>query len=263
MSLRERMRDHYTKPGPGVSSDAPRKKGLERLFEILFRHIGTLMLAGLAATFGFLPLLIGVLCALSISNAPMLLASGLVGGAIAAPLLCALFDAILRILRDEPFFWWHTCKKAMRQNWKASLLPGALLGLETSVLLFLVFTSALEINAVLISGIVVLLLSLMVFPLWFAQIALMDLPLGALMKNSLLMAFAFAPRTLPTALMQAVYWGVIVYLLPWSMLWLPLFGLWPICLITLHTLYKPLEETFQLEARFKAKRDAELAASDT
>lgn len=258
MSLHERMREHYTRPGPGVSADAPRKKGLARLFEILCRHIGTLMLAGLAATFGFLPLVLGVLGALSVGNAPLLVAAGLIGGAIAGPLLCALYDAILRMLRDEPFFWWHTCKKAVRQNWKASLIPGALMGLETSVLLFLVFTSALEVNAVMIAGIVVLLLSLMVFPLWFAQITLMDLSLGALLKNALLLAFGLAPRTLPAALVQAAYWGVIVYLLPWSLIWLPLFGLWPITLITLHTLYKPLEKTFQLEARFKAKRDAEL-----
>lgn len=258
MSLHERMREHYTRPGPGGSPDAPRKKGLERLFELLFRHIGTLMLAGLAATFGFVPLILGVLTALNFGSVPLLLAAGLIGGAAAGPLLCALYDAILRMLRDEPFFWWHTCKKALHQNWKASLLPGALLGMEISILLFLVFTSALEVNAVLIAGIVVFLLSLMIFPLWFAQIALMDLPAGAVLKNALLLAFGLAPRTLPAALLQAAYWGVLVYLLPWSLIWLPLFGLWPITLITLHTLYLPLEKAFHLEALIKAKRDAEL-----
>ena len=43
---------------------------------------------------------------------------GLVGGMIAAPFLCGIFDTVLRALRDEPGYWWHTYRNAWKQNWR-------------------------------------------------------------------------------------------------------------------------------------------------
>ncbi len=40
---------HFDRPGPGVSPDAPRKKGPARFFEILGRDLMSFYLAGLLA----------------------------------------------------------------------------------------------------------------------------------------------------------------------------------------------------------------------
>ena len=254
------LKDRFARPGPGIPKDAPRKKGLARFWEIVRRDIGSLMLCGIVSTAGFLPLLIGILAAISASNGILMIAAGLVGGAVAGPFLCALYDAILRMLRDEPAFWWHTYKKALRQDWRASLLPGALLGLVVSALLFMSMTSAASVTTAFLAGLVSLLITSMIVPLWFAQIALMDLPFVTILKNSLIMAFAYAPRTLPAALVQAVYWGLMVFLLPWSMLVLPVFGLWLVSLVCLQILYIPLDKTFEIEKRINEKRENALSA---
>ena len=47
---------NFDKPGPGVSPDAPRKKGAARFFEILGRDFSTIWLAGILAMLGGLPI---------------------------------------------------------------------------------------------------------------------------------------------------------------------------------------------------------------
>ena len=252
------LKDRFARPGPGVEKDAPRKKGLARFIEILSRDIRSLLLVGLVTTLGFVPLILGALLTLDASSMLLALPAGLIGGAIAGPFLCALYDAILRMLRDEPAFWWHTYKKALAQDWKASLLPGALMGLMTVSLLFLALSNAITVQPILIAGLISLLIGSLILPLWFAQIALMDLPAGAILKNALLMAFGCAPRTLPAAAVQIVYWVFLIANLPWTLLWLPLFGLWVIALVTLQILYPALDKSFGIEEKIRAKREAEL-----
>ena len=46
---------NFDKPGPGVSPDAPRKKGAARFSEILGRDFSTIWLAGILAMLGGLP----------------------------------------------------------------------------------------------------------------------------------------------------------------------------------------------------------------
>ena len=50
---------NFDKPGPGVSPDAPRKKGAARFFEILGRDFSTIWLAGILAMLGGLPFAAG------------------------------------------------------------------------------------------------------------------------------------------------------------------------------------------------------------
>ena len=51
---------HFDRPGPGVSPDAPRKKGPARFFEILGRDLMSFYLAGLLALVSALPFVFGV-----------------------------------------------------------------------------------------------------------------------------------------------------------------------------------------------------------
>ena len=54
---------HFDRPGPGVSPDAPRKKGPARFFEILGRDLMSFYLAGLLALVSALPFVCGAAAA--------------------------------------------------------------------------------------------------------------------------------------------------------------------------------------------------------
>ena len=58
----------YNKPGPGVSPDTPRKRGVARLLEVLGRDMGPFFKAGFLAVLGALPYIVGV--ALSVMTHP-------------------------------------------------------------------------------------------------------------------------------------------------------------------------------------------------
>ena len=114
---------NHDQEGPGIAPDAPRKTGFPRFWETLSRDFWDVFRAGFLALAGCLPFLTGV--AFSLYSHVLIFAPifGLLGGAIAGPELCALADTILRGLRDEPGFWWHTYRRAWKRSAKASLLP--------------------------------------------------------------------------------------------------------------------------------------------
>ena len=127
---------NFDKPGPGVSPDAPRKKGAARFFEILGRDFSTIWMAGLLALISSLPFALLLWFAVSTHSLIPMLAAGILGGMIAAPQIVGLNDTILRSLRDEPGFWWATYRRAWKRNVKASLLPGAVCGLLLAMEIF-------------------------------------------------------------------------------------------------------------------------------
>ena len=51
---------NFDKPGPGVSPNAPRKKGAARYFEVLARDFSTFWMAGLLAMISSLPFALGL-----------------------------------------------------------------------------------------------------------------------------------------------------------------------------------------------------------
>ena len=254
---------NYNAPGPGVRKDEPRKKGAARFFEILGRDSGDLFKANLLCSICFVPavalIFLGILGQAVLVSA----AGGILGGILLGPCYAGLHDTILRALRDEPGYWWHTYKKAFRHNWKQSLIPGAILGflLASQIFMsyFLLLGGQLDVaSAVLICMSV--LLTAMIFPFLFSQMVLMELSLPQLFRNSLFLALSHAPRCICAALVQIVYWVLILSFLPYTALWVLLFGFALIELITLMIIYPVLDKCFNLEERFRqqqAQRDAE------
>ena len=102
-----------------------RKVGAARFFELLGRDLWPFYKASILCVLGFAPGYAAVLFSTMAASLPLCLLSGAVGGLIAAPVFCGMLDTILRALRDEPGYWWHTYRMAWKQNWRESLLPGA------------------------------------------------------------------------------------------------------------------------------------------
>ena len=113
--------DRFTRPGPGVRPDAPRKKGVARLAEIMGRDMWNFFRAGFLAFLGCLPFIIGMFFAVETHALLFMLLAGIIGGLIAGPELSAMADTVLRSLRDEPGYWWETYRRVWKRNARESL----------------------------------------------------------------------------------------------------------------------------------------------
>ena len=131
--------DRYSRPGPGVNPDTPRKKGMSRLLEILGRDLWSFFCAGLLAFAGMLPFVLGMVLAVTSHAVLLVVLAGVVGGMIAMPELVAMADTVLRSLRDEPGYWWQTYRRVWKRNLKESLLPGAIAGVVFGIQIFTLF----------------------------------------------------------------------------------------------------------------------------
>lgn len=234
--------------------NAPRKTGLPRLWELVRRDFWDCFRAGLLALAGCLPFLAGMF--FSVSTHTMLLAPllGLAGGALAGPELCALADTLLRGLRDDTGrVWWHTYRAAWRRSAKASLLPGALGGgLLAAQLFLLLHAEALQVDLTVGMALVLglLLLAGLSLYLW-PQLALMELPLGRLLQNSVLLFLGRLPRTAAALAWLALYALASLRFFSFALSLLPLTNLWLPLLPALFLVYPGLEEAFQLKERFR------------
>lgn len=246
----------YDRPGPGVSKDQPRKKGLARLLELLGRDFSSYWLAGGLAAVCFVPTAVCLFLTFS-TDALLFALLGSAFGALGGPALAALYDTVLRTLRDEPGYWWHTYKKAFLRNAKAALLPGVCTAAMFSFALYggwlLLRAGNLPLTVLLLVG-AFLCTALLSF--YWAQLVLLELPWGTVLRNSLLLTLGYLPRAAGAALLKLAYWAAAALFFPWSGLVFVLTGLWlPVCLALL-TVYPILDKSFALEARIAQKRDA-------
>lgn len=250
---------HFDRPGPGVSPDAPRKKGPARFFEMLGRDFVSFYLAGMLALASAMPFVLGVWFAVATHSLVPLLLAGVLGGMIAAPQLCGLLDTILRSLRDEPGFWWATYRRAWKRNVKASLLPGAVCGLLLAMEIFTAFHLDISQSVVpAVAVLVALILLAGIAQYIYAQVALVEVSFGGLLKNALMLFLGYLPRSALGVLWQGIYWAAVALFWPVSSFAVILCSLWLPCLLNLMAIYPALDKSFDLEKTIKAMRDAQL-----
>lgn len=218
----------YTKEGPGVAKDAPKKKGILRFFEIFWRDVGMLWRAGMLTTLCFVPcLLAAVFTALSFPYLGMMLIGAVVyvlASMLVGPALCGLHAVVVTTVRDEPCYMMHVYKKAWKENARQSRPVGMVMMILYAAHLYtgyLLFTNAdgpqyVMLGLTLLCLLIVTSCSLMTF----LQMLFLDMPVFAMLKNSLLMTFGYTTRVLPAAL-TVLFVGVAVFgFLPWP--------LWPV-----------------------------------
>lgn len=238
-----------------------RKVGVPRFFELLGRDLWSFYKASFLCCLGFLPgfalLVFGLM-----AKAPLLsVLGGTAAGLVGAPFLCGLLDTILRALRDEPGYWWHTYRAAWRQNWRDCLLPGLAFGFFFGLWVTMIFSVADRADvptSVWLCLLLGLFLGLGFFGYLFVQIPLVSLPLGKLIKNAGLMFLGFLPRTLLATLVTGGYWALTLLYLPYTVPVLLALGFWLPCLISTMILYPGLDKVFDLEKTIRARRAAEL-----
>ena len=169
------------------------------LFELLGRDLWPFYKASILCVLGFAPGYAAVLFSTMAASLPLCLLSGAVGGLIAAPVFCGMLDTILRALRDEPGYWWHTYRMAWKQNWRESLLPGAGAGFCLGLWAFCCTPCLIWKTCLSRYGSAWCLASsfLLVFCLYlFAQVVLVSVSQAERLKNAALFMIGFLPRTL-------------------------------------------------------------------
>ena len=254
------------KAGHGIQKDAPRKTGVGRFFELLGRDMNGMFLANLLACLGFLPVICLVYIGFLMNNLPVMLVSAAVGGILAGPTLAGVYDTVLRALRDEPGYWWTTYRRAFRQNFKASILPGILYCVVVTVQIFMVYFcfNMLAQGVNVGTGVwVATVLNLVIFHMMFAymwpQVVLLEQPLRQTLANSVRCMLAFLPHALAAAIVQVVFWGIVILCMPLGLLLMVVFGFWFSCEVCCQIVSGDLERVFHIEEKIRARKDAELA----
>ena len=256
------------KDGQGVEQDAPRKTGVRRFFELVGRDMTGMFLANLLTCLGCVPVICLVYIGFLMNSLPVMLVSAAAGGILAGPALAGMYDTVLRALRDEAGYWWVTYRKAFKRNFKASILPGVLYSVIVTLQIFLVYFCfqmlAQGVNVCVplwVATVLNLVLFHMLFSYMWPQVVLLDQPLGQTLKNSVNCMIAFLPHALAAAIVQILFWGIVILCMPLGLLLMIVFGFWFSTEVSCQIVYSDLDRVFHIEENIRKMKDAELEAA--
>ncbi len=255
----------YTKEGPGVPKNAPQKKGVARFFEIAMRDAGMIWSLSFLTFLCFAPVIISSIFLILFSPYLILMLIGsvlyLLSSLLVGPALCSLHAVIVNRVRDIPCFMMHEYKKAWKSNWRQSMPAGCLvmffIGIEI-ITGYYILTSGDSLTFILIGIILLsLIIILSTFHMTFLQILFIDLPLGKMIKNGLLMSIGYLTRTLPSSIIILVLYGAMAaFYIFWPFyILLGLFGF--ITVIQDMITWPVMEKAFNITQLQQEKREKE------
>lgn len=235
---------------PGI-----RKVGFARYREILEENWKQFFFCGFLTLIFFIPFAGGMTYAILSKSAAIALISGVVGGAIAGPGLACMYDLILRRLRDDRSDWWFCWKKAMKNNWKAAILPGIVQCVSFGMTVFscaLMYwgATAPSIGTTVILVVAALLVS-MILTAWWVQVVLFEQKLILRLKNSLFFVVLHFGKNFLSSFVRILWFVIIFLLFPWSMFVLPFLGIWYTLFLGLLILYRSLNAEFKIEKQIR------------
>lgn len=241
-------------PGDNSEDYRYRQTGFRRYRQLLSFYAGNWFRIGLFTVAGAIPLATGIVFSILSSSVLVLLPCSVAGGMIFGPFLAGLFDSILRGLRDDPNNWWSNYKKSWKQNWKGSLLPGALLGLFIGLYCFMAYIfwvsergpSHGTIALYLFSGLLAILLNTLYWP----QMVLFRQTLVNRLRNIILFTAKYLWKVLGATVLQMAYFAIMVLFAPWTLLLVPLLGIWYILFLSQFILYDALNQELQIEEQY-------------
>lgn len=146
--------------------------------------------------------------------------------------------------------WRSAYARSWKQNWRGSLIPGALLGLMLGSYAFtgmLLWVSEVppSLGAVALY-LFAMLLAVAVGTLYWPQSVLFDQRAGIRLRNCLLFCIQNFWRVMGVGLLQLAYWSVYVLFAPWTLLLLPVIGVWYIVFLSQFLIYEQMDGAFQI-----------------
>lgn len=237
-----------------------RQTGFNRYKQLLSVRFGQWWKVNLLTLAGFLPLAAGIVCAAGTSSILVLCPCSILGGMIAGPFLAGLYDAVLRGLRDDPKPWWDCWKRSWRQNWKGGMLLGAVMGLLLGAYSFMGMLfwwaevpPSLGTVALYLFG---LLLIFAANTLLWPQLVLFEQRPSVRLRNAALFLIKHFWRVMGVGLLQLAYLAVLVLFAPWTLLLLPVTGIWYIVFLSQHLIYDQMDDDLHIEESFDTALEA-------
>lgn len=232
--------------------ESRRQTGFNRYRQLMGTCFGRWWKVNFLTLVGFAPLAAGVFYAIGSSSVLLLLPCSLIGGMIAGPFLAGMYDALLRGMRDDPLPWKDAYARSWKQNWKGSLLPGAVMGLLLGIYAFfgtmlLWWASASPSVGTIVLSLTAIVLVIMIGSLYWIQLVLFRQKASIRLRNCLLFCIRYFWRVLGASVLQAAYWLVILLFAPWTLLLLPVTGVWYILFLSCFLMYGDLDEAFHIE----------------
>lgn len=232
-----------------------RYTGFARYRQIIERDWKDFILVGFITLLYYIPLGLGLGYAILSQSLLIMLFSSLVGGLVAGPGLACMYDLILRRLRDDRSDWWICYKKSMRQNLRASLLPGVIQCLFMGCVVFsggLLWWSE---GAISWGTVVFIILSSlfmeMLLTVWWPQIVLFEQKPFIQVKNCILFIITHLGPILKASAIQVIWWLIAFLFLPWTAFLVPFLSVWYILLLAMFTVYRSLDEAFRIEEQIE------------
>lgn len=236
-----------------------RQTGFYRYRQLLSIRFWAWWKTGMITLAGMLPLCAGIAYSIAASSVLVLIPCSLLGGAVAGPFLAALYDAVLRGLRDDPLPWRDAWARSWRQNWKGSLIPGALLGLMAGLFAFmaaLFWWSETPPGGGTVALYLFSMLLVLVFnELYWPQLVLFSQSPVVRLRNCLLFCVKYFWRCMGAGLVQLAFVLVYVLFAPWTVLLLPVTGAWYVVFCAQFLIYGKLDAELHIEELFHAPPD--------
>jgi len=216
----------FSKAGPGVPKDEPRKKGVVRFFEIIVREYRDLIKINIFFFVCMLPsallFFLGLFGIFQFGLMLSILMSYPIGRAMAACMFC-----ITRMLRDDPGFVWDDFKRKFTENLRQAGFAGILTAtfLYTQVFLFwLPVMADWEVVSLtwIFIGLVLFFMFLMVSPYIFLHYAYIKLGTFTIIKNSITIALSNPVRSFMGALFGILPWSSLVFFIQITYVFIPL-----------------------------------------
>lgn len=235
---------------PGV-----RYTGFARYRQVMERDWKDFILVGFMTLLYHIPFGLGLGYAILSKSLLVMLVSSLAGGFFVGPGLACMYDIILRRLRDDRSDWWICYKKSMRQNFRASLLPGVIQCIFVGCIAFSLGLLWWSEGAVSLGSIALIILSSlfmeMILTIWWPQVVLFDQRPLIQIKNCILFIITHLKPALGAAAIQVIWWTAVFLFLPWSAFLVPVLGVWYILFLAMFTIYRSLNDAFRIEEQIE------------
>lgn len=235
--------------------ETKRQTGFNRYKQLLGRHFGDWFKLNALTILGLLPLAAGIGLAIASSSILVLIPCSLLGGMIFGPFLSGMYDSLFRAMRDDPMPMWQNYQKSWKQNFLGSLVPGALLGLMVGFFCFMGMMLFWARTAPSTGTILLLpfsaLLTMVISQLYWSQLVLFQQSPVIRLRNILLFCIQNFGRVMGVGLLQLAYWGIYILFAPWTLLILPIVGIWYILFLSQFLLYDRLNNAFGIEEQFR------------
>ncbi len=220
---------NYSKPGKGVSKNAPEKKRFFLFFDILFRKFWKIIQLNLLYLVAYIPLVLAMIFVFPLFNGalPYKILAGL-GTAVAAipigPATAGLTYILRNYAREQHAFMLSDFWDAVKNNWKQSVPTGIIMILLGIIVYFSISFYFLNISAstlfTVMFGITIAVALILLFASYYVYLLIVtvDLKLIQLYRNSLILAVLGLRTNLITTFFAALILVPVILFFPFSLI---------------------------------------------